>query len=109
MELLPVCYLFAVNGLAFVLFGADKRRARQHRRRIPERTLFLSALLGGSFGAILGMYTFRHKTLHKRFRYGLPAILLAQLALAGLWLAAASEHFSLLWEHFYLERTVIPL
>lgn len=66
---------------AFLLFGVDKRRARRKLRRIPEKTLFLFALLGGSPGAILGMRIFRHKTLHKRFRYGLPLILLAQLAL----------------------------
>lgn len=95
MGLFFPCWLLLINAAAFLLFGADKRRVRQHRRRIPERTFFLSALLGGSPGAILGMHTFRHKTLHKHFCYGLPAILLVQLALAGLWLAAAPERFSL--------------
>ncbi len=60
-------------------------------RRISEKTLFLYALLGGSPGAILGMWTFRHKTLHKRFQYGLPLILLAHLAL--LICALAKERF----------------
>lgn len=78
-------FLAAFNLLAFILMGADKRRARMGRRRIPERTLFLSALIGGSVGAIAGMYAFRHKTKHLRFILGLPAILLLQLALA-LWL-----------------------
>lgn len=82
--MLPI-FLAAFNLLAFILMGTDKRRARMGRRRIPERTLFLSALIGGSVGAIAGMYAFRHKTKHLRFVLGLPAILLLQLALA-LWL-----------------------
>ena len=66
--------------------GRDKALAkRESRRRIPERVLFLSALLGGSAGAILGMQLFRHKTRHWYFVVGMPAILLAQLALAA-WL-----------------------
>lgn len=79
-------YLVVVNGAAFVLMGADKRRAQLHRWRIPERTLFLSALLGGSLGAVLGMQLFRHKTKHVQFVVGMPAILIAQCAL-GVWLA----------------------
>ena len=75
-------WLAAVNLLAFALMGADKRRARKHLRRVPERTLFLSALLGGSVGAIAGMWTFHHKTKHWYFVYGMPLILLAQLAAA---------------------------
>lgn len=78
-------YLAAISLVAFGLMGVDKRRARLHRWRIPEKVLFLPALLGGSPGAIAGMYCFRHKTKHWYFRYGLPAILLAQLAL-GIWL-----------------------
>ena len=75
-------WLGAANLLAFALMGIDKRRARKHLRRIPERTLFLSAILGGSVGAIAGMWTFRHKTKHWYFVYGMPLILLAQLAAA---------------------------
>ncbi len=74
-------YLAAINLAAFVTFGADKRRARQHAWRVPERTLFLLAMLGGSVGAVCGMCAFHHKTQHPAFRYGLPAILLAQCAL----------------------------
>ena len=73
-------WVLALSMLDFVLMGADKRRARQNRRRVPEKTFFLAALLGGSPGPI------RHKTRHWYFQYGLPAILIAQLAL-GLWLA----------------------
>jgi uncharacterized membrane protein YsdA (DUF1294 family) len=60
----------------------DKRKARKNRWRIPERTLILSAALGGSIGALLGMYTFRHKTKHLKFTLGIPAILIAQISLA---------------------------
>lgn len=77
-------YLIAVNFLAFLLMGADKRRARKGARRIPERTLFLFPLLGGSLGGIAGMGMFRHKTLHRAFRLGLPAILAAQAGAAVL-------------------------
>ena len=80
-------YLAAINLAAFLTFGADKRRAKRNAWRVPERTLFLLALLGGSLGAVLGMRAFRHKTRHWYFRYGLPAILLAQLALAW-WLCS---------------------
>lgn len=79
-------YLIAANLAAFALMGADKRRAQRCRWRIPERTLFLSALVGGSLGAILGMYFFHHKTKHLHFVVGLPLILLAQLIL-GVWIS----------------------
>ena len=75
-------YLLAVNLAAFVLYGADKRRAKQGTWRIPEKTLFLLPLLGGSIGALLGMRVFHHKTKHWYFVWGIPAILLAQIALA---------------------------
>ena len=61
----------------------DKEKARRHRWRISEATLFTVALLGGSAGVLLGMYAFRHKTKHRRFTIGVPVILLAQLGLAG--------------------------
>ena len=78
-------YLAAVNVLAFALMGIDKVKAKRGAWRIPEKVLFLSALIGGSIGAIAGMFVFRHKTKHLSFVLGLPAILLLQLALA-LWL-----------------------
>lgn len=71
-------YLLAVNLLAFCLFGIDKHKAKRKLWRIPEKVLFLSAILGGSIGAILGMEIFRHKTKHKSFTWGLPAILVLQ-------------------------------
>ena len=79
-------WLCAVNLAGFALMGIDKRRARRGRWRISEQTLFLPPLLGGTAGTILGMRCFRHKTRHWYFRYGLPALLAVQLALAG-WLA----------------------
>ena len=77
-------YLAAINILTFCVYGADKRRAkRQGARRTPEKTLLGLAAIGGSLGALLGMQVFRHKTRHWYFRYGIPAMLLAQLALAA--------------------------
>lgn len=78
-------YLAAVNIAAFLTYGADKRRAKRGQWRIQEKTLFLLPLLGGSVGALLGMRVFHHKTKHWYFVWGVPAILLAQLALAA-WL-----------------------
>ena len=78
-----VIYLLAINVLAFAVYGWDKARSKvQGARRVPEKTLFLLAILGGSVGAILGMRVWHHKTRHWYFKYGLPAILLAQLSAA---------------------------
>lgn len=78
--------LIAVNLWAFALMWVDKRRSkRKGARRIRERTLFLSALLGGGLGAFLGMWVFRHKTRHWYFVLGIPVIAIAEAA-AGLWL-----------------------
>ena len=76
-------YLAFVNLLLFVLMGADKAKAKRGSRRVPEATLFFLAVVGGSLGGLLGMAAFHHKTLHRSFRIGFPAILIAQLALAG--------------------------
>ena len=75
-------YLAAVNLVAFTVYGVDKAKARRGAWRIPEKTLFLLPLLGGSVGARLGMLVFRHKTKHWYFVWGIPLILLAQIALA---------------------------
>ena len=84
-----ILYLVLINLAAFLLMGADKSRARRGLWRIPEKVLFLSAVLGGSAGAMGGMFFFRHKTRHLRFRIGLPAILLLQIALP-IWLQMQS-------------------
>lgn len=73
-------WLIFINLTGIGAMGLDKRRAALHRRRIPERTLFLIALLGGSLGTWIGMYLFRHKTRHLRFVLGIPLILLIQAA-----------------------------
>ena len=78
-------WLIAINLVTFAVYGIDKRRARRGAWRVPEKTLFLLPLLGGSVGALLGMRVFRHKTKHWYFVWGVPAILLAQAALAA-WL-----------------------
>ena len=75
-------WLAFINLLTFIVYGADKRRARKGKWRVPEKTLFLLPLLGGSIGALLGMRVFHHKTKHWYFVWGIPAILLAQIALA---------------------------
>ena len=87
MKWILILYFVLVNLAAFVLMGVDKRRAQLHRWRIPEKTLFLSAILGGSIGAILGMQLFRHKTKHPQFVIGMPAILVVQCILV-VWLHA---------------------
>ena len=69
----------ACSAAAFAVCGWDKRCARRGARRVPERTLFLLALLGGSAGALLGMKVWRHKTLHRSFRVGIPLILALQI------------------------------
>lgn len=76
-------YLLGINLVSFFLMGIDKSKAKRQKWRIPEKTLFAFALLGGSIGAILGMRIFHHKTRHWYFVWGMPCILLAQLALAG--------------------------
>lgn len=73
-------WLLFINLTGIGVMGLDKHKAILHRRRIPERTLFLIALLGGSLGTWIGMYLFRHKTRHLRFVLGIPLILLIQAA-----------------------------
>lgn len=73
------------NIIAFVLMGVDKWKAKHDRWRVPEKALFLSALVGGSVGALLGMSCFRHKTRHWSFRIGMPAILILQVAVLLAW------------------------
>jgi len=73
-------YFAVVNLIGFALMGIDKRRAVKKLWRIPESTLFIIALIGGSIGSIIGMRVFHHKTRHWYFVYGMPAILLLQIA-----------------------------
>ncbi|MCI8328752.1 MAG: DUF1294 domain-containing protein [Oscillibacter sp.] len=89
---LLACWLILINVVTFCAFGLDKWKAKRKEkkesvRRIPEKRLLALAALGGSVGALLGMRAFRHKTLHKAFRLGIPAILALQILIPfGLWL-----------------------
>ena len=74
-------YLLAINVVTFIVYGIDKYKAKKAKWRISEATLLLLAVLGGSIGAWMGMKVWHHKTMHKKFKYGIPAILLIQIAL----------------------------
>ena len=74
-------YLLALNAVAFIMYGIDKYKAKKAKWRIPEATLLLLDVLGGSIGAWMGMKVWHHKTMHKKFKYAIPAILLIQIAL----------------------------
>ena len=76
--------LIVINVLTFLVYGIDKYRAKQGSWRISEATLLMLAVIGGSIGALLGMKIWHHKTMHKKFKYGLPLILLVQIALVTL-------------------------
>ena len=74
-------YLLAINVVTFIMYGIDKYKAKKAKWRISEATLLLLAVLGGSIGAWMGMKVWHHKTMHKKFKYGIPAILFIQIAL----------------------------
>lgn len=76
-------YLVFVNALAFSLFGVDKKKAVQHRWRVPEKTLIASAIIGGSIGAFIGMKAFHHKTKKPKFAVGIPVIIVIQVFLVA--------------------------
>jgi uncharacterized membrane protein YsdA (DUF1294 family) len=76
-------YLAVINVATFCTYGIDKLKAKKSMWRIREGSLLMLAILGGSIGAWLGMKVWHHKTLHKKFRYGIPAIIIIQLALIG--------------------------
>ena len=82
---LLAAWLVLINVVTFVIFGVDKLLAKHPRlrQRVPEKNLLLLAVVGGSVGALLGMLVFRHKTLHRVFRVGVPVILAVQLLLAA--------------------------
>ena len=76
-------YLIVINIVTFLIYGIDKWKAKQGSWRISEATLLMLAVIGGSIGALLGMKVWRHKTQHKKFKYGLPLILIIQIILIG--------------------------
>lgn len=75
-------YLLAVNIATFFLYGIDNYKAKNGRWRISEATLLTMAAIGGSIGAWAGMRLWHHKTMHKKFKYGIPVIIILQVALA---------------------------
>ena len=75
-----ICYLLAVNIVTFILYGIDKYKAKKGQWRISEATLLTMAAIGGSIGAWAGMRLWHHKTMHKKFKYGIPVIIM-QIAL----------------------------
>lgn len=81
MEELISGYLVAINVLTFLVYGLDKLKAKKGKWRIPEHALLLLAVVGGSIGALLGMKAWRHKTMHKKFRYGIPFIFALQVGI----------------------------
>lgn len=88
---LLLVYFVSVNLIGFAFMGIDKYKAKKRAFRIPEATLFIIAIIGGSIGSLLGMYAFRHKTRHRSFTYGMPFILLVQIALIIAFLTAPIE------------------
>lgn len=82
---LLIWFLF-INTVAYLVMSDDKKRARQRRDRVPEKTLFLLAALGGALGVLLAMNAKRHKTKHMSFRVGIPLLLLLNAVLYGYFL-----------------------
>ncbi len=82
-QLILIAYLISINLIGFFIMGIDKQRARKRAFRVPEATLFMIAIIGGSIGSIIGMHLFHHKTRHWYFLFGMPAILLLQLILVA--------------------------
>ena len=78
-----IYYILCINAVTFIIYGIDKYKykAKKAKWRIPETTLLMMAVVGGSIGAWMGMKVWHHKTMHKKFKYGIPAILLIQIAL----------------------------
>ena len=76
-------YLVIINVVTFFMYGIDKWKAKKSKMRVRETALLGLAILGGSIGAWLGMKIWHHKTLHKKFKYGVPAIIIIQLSLIG--------------------------
>ena len=75
-------YLIGINAIAFVVYGIDKLKAKKGKWRITESTLLLLAIIYGSIGAWFGIKVWHHKTLHKKFKYGIPLIVIVQIAIA---------------------------
>lgn len=88
ISMIVLIYLATVNLVAFYLMGKDKKKARTRGSRIPEKTLFLWAIVGGSIGSVVGMQHFRHKTRHMSFKIGMPLIMILQVCFFGRYIIA---------------------
>jgi uncharacterized membrane protein YsdA (DUF1294 family) len=82
IHIILTIYLIAINIATFFVYGIDKWKARRSKWRIPESTLLTLAVSGGSIGAFIGMRTWHHKTMHNKFKYGVPLIINLQVVLA---------------------------
>ena len=81
IEKIIISYVIVINVITLMMYGIDKWKAKHSKWRIPEATLLIMAAVGGSIGAWMGIKLFHHKTLHKKFKYGVPAIFLIQLGI----------------------------
>lgn len=81
MNIILLFFIIGINIIAFIVYGIDKLKAKQGKWRIPESTLLFLAIIGGSIGAWCGVKVWHHKTLHKKFRYGIPLIIAIQIAM----------------------------
>lgn len=89
---ITIYYLGLINIISFMVYGIDKLKAKQGKWRIPEATLLLLAIIGGSIGAWCGVKMWHHKTLHKKFRYGIPLIIAIQIAMIWYLLKATLQY-----------------
>ncbi len=87
-----IIYLIVTNVVTFFMYGVDKWKAKRSKWRIREAALLLLAALGGSIGAWLGMKVWHHKTMHKKFKYGIPLIIIAQIAVVAVMLFSSCSH-----------------
>lgn len=83
MEMIIYTSIAIINVITFLVYGIDKWKAKKEKWRIPESTLLLLAVVGGSIGALLGMKVWHHKTMHKKFKYGIPLIIVLQIGVLG--------------------------
>ena len=87
MNSILLFFIIGINIITFTMYGIDKLKAKKGKWRIPEATLLLLAIVGGSIGAWCGMKVWHHKTMHKKFKYGVPLILMIQIGLCLYWMA----------------------
>ena len=86
MNSILLFFIIGINVITFMVYGIDKLKAKKEKWRIPEATLLLLAIVGGSIGAWCGMKVWHHKTMHKKFKYGVPLILMIQIGLYLYWI-----------------------